>query len=267
MKGSFLLVFTDRDLLTECLLPMLPLYDVFSLFQTHTCFHRAYKRKYNETRSTFHMFNLRIERALTQFYGEENMRILMGHMFNGTLRLTGGFLLSIINAENVFQCEDVDFVCTVGKIRDAHRTEHVRNISCTLKKAIHVSTPLNFYESVFAVDTVILNCKKLQIVSIRTKLEKYLDEFDFSFCANCYGKGKLVITSPEAVKKKSSEIHLQLKYGKYYIRNDTHKVLVNGRNRIFKYRNRGYIIIIKQKEMNQYDAVYRNFWNNFWIDV
>ena len=209
-------VFFDRDLLTEYLLPLLPLYDVFSLFESHPGFHRAYKRKYNESRSTFHMFNLRIQRALTQFYGEENMQILMNHMSTGTLRLTGGFLLAIINAENIFQCEDVDFVCKVVKIRrDAERTERVRDIARTLKKAIHIRTPLNFYESVFAVDTLNVNGKKLQIVLIRTKLDTYLNEFDFSFCANCYGKGKLVITSPEAVKNKSSTVHLQLKYGKY----------------------------------------------------
>lgn len=260
-------VFFDRDLLTEYLLPLLPLYDVFSLFETHPGFHRAYKRKYGESSSTFHMFNLRIQRALTQFYGEENMQILMNHMSTGTLGLTGGFLLAIINAENTFQCEDVDFVCKVGKIRDAYRSEHVRDVVCMLKKASHVSTPLNFYESVFAVDTVILNGKKLQIVSIRTKLKTYLDEFDFSFCANCYVKGKLVITSPEAVKNKSSEIDLRLKYGKYYIVDDTHKVLENGRNRIFKYRNRGYIITIKNERVTEFHSSYNNFWNKFWEDV
>lgn len=260
-------VFTNRDLLTECLLPLLSLYDVFSLFQSNTGFHSTYKRKYPTDSCTFHMFNMRIEKALEKFYGEENMRILMNLMFNGTLRLTGGFLLAIINAENIFRCEDADFVCKVGKIRDAYREEHVRNIVRTLKKARHVSTPLNFYESVFAVDTVVLNSKKLQIVSIRTGLKRYLDEFDFSFCANCYGNGILLITSPEAVKNKTSHVYLKRKYGKFIIRTDANKILENGRNRIFKYRDKGYIIICHEKKISSKNIEYSRFWNKFWKDV
>lgn len=259
-------VFFDRDLLTEYLLPLLPLYDVFSLFETHPGFHRAYKRKYNEPSSTFHMFNLRIQRALTQFYGEENMRILMTLMTDGSLRLTGGLLLAIINAENIFDCEDADFVCDVGRIRDGERSKYVGQICRSLKSANYVETPLNFYQNVFSVDTLNVNGKKLQIVSIRTKLGKYLDEFDFSFCANCYGTGKLLISSKESIVKKISDVYLAQKYGTYYIRNQ--RILDNGKKRILKYRKKGYFINIKDRRLPITHTKFTILtWDKFWYDV
>ena len=95
-------------------------------------------------------------------------------------------------------------------------------------------------------------------------MKRYLDEFDFSFCANCYGNGKLLITSPEAVKNKTSHVYLKVKYGRYLTNVGTHKVMENGRNRIFKYRNKGYIIVVLQKEITE---IYPYIWNNFWKDV
>ena len=278
-------VFFSRDLLPECILPHLSIFEVIALFQSNTAFIKAYKRKFlldKENSASHHMFVHRVQKALTMFYGEENMQALCALMDQGHVYLTGGFLLAIIQGENVLQCEDADFVTIVpdGYVSLRWRKRwNMEDILRPLKMCAAIrDDTARVYAGAFSVDTFTVNKRKMQVISLTKDIfgstmdrndifDQYFEQFDFSFCANYYGRNRLVVTNGKAVREKHCDVWLWEKYGndvrlpqeKFNVR------MESAWQRICKYRTRGYFIRVRDTQCKGPES-WRIKWSHFWRD-
>lgn len=289
-------VFFDRDILTGCLLPLLSLFEVVTLFFTSIQFKATYKRTFHlpaEESATLHMFNMRIFKGLSLFYGEKDAHIMMEHIKCGNLILTGGFLLAIIHGENVRVCEDVDVISIVYNydrknynrknyedLTDKRTMDIMNSFSSTIKLAPH--EPNSYTNLKFFVETLefVLQQSKLQLLfmpdahSPDLDLRAYIREFDYDFCKNMFSENRLVVMKLLDVLDKSCRVSLVKCYSGFInvAAEDLNLRLDKVWKRINKYRARGYFLELHDKyiltatEGPENDELNLNVakWNEFW---
>ena len=284
-------VFFNRDILTGCLLPLLSLYDVATLFFTSIQFKATYKRTFHltaEESATLHMFNMRIFKGLSFFYGEKDAQIMMEHIKCGNLILTGGFLLAIINGENVRVCEDVDVISIVynynrknySELTDKRTMDIMNSFSSKIKLAPY--EPNSYTNLNFVVETLefVLQQSKLQLLfmpdahSPDLALQAHIQKFDYDFCKNMFSKNRLVVMKLLNVLDKSCRVSLVKCYSIFMnvAAFDINLHLDKVWKRINKYRSRGYFLELHDKYILTATEGPRNDvwnlnvadWNEFW---
>jgi hypothetical protein len=281
-------VLFNRDLLVDCILPRLNLFDVFNVFKTCKGIRETYARKCNipkevTTSLSLHLFQQRLFKGLICFYGKQNAHEIMCMLGEGLVFLTGGFLLALINAEDYTACADVDLVtvlsCVYEKPKRTRQMCRERSAQIISMLGQAVKIPGNawdsvFYEDGFAVDTYSVNAKKLQIIHLREAdfytdatacVSHYCRWFDFQFCANFFAKNKLVCMFPDAVKHRSTKLETRI-IPKMRFPNlpDQEELLMLNRawERITKYRAKGYHV--DMSDLLNLDGPAVVTWNAFW---
>ena len=226
-------VFYNRDLLTGCILKHLSLFDIFSLFLTSKQIKATYVRMHplgNDESATLHLFYKRMHDALTLFYSNNEAATRLIHLVkNGSLYLTGGFLLALINADDITQCEDVDFAFILSK-DDTSRVVTFNYGNAVNRQAcfffnyafqqgtqnMMVTNDLSslcFYQSCIACrEFETTNKKFIQFICLDLNLQRdtkelllasYCRDFDLKFCANYFSNNKLICFFSKHVREKS----------------------------------------------------------------
>lgn len=288
-------VFFNRDILSGCILPQLTLFEVFNLFRTCKGICQTYKRCFNGDLKTqcptLHLFNQRIYKGLTFFYGAANAANIMQKLEAGIVFLTGGFLLAAINAEPMHLCQDVDLIVFVHADAENHnydlfkrqRTRTLQEeIVCGLENIVGSNDDHaeQFYENGYAVDTFLVNKKKLQFILLHHVLEgnpqqhksveSHCNQFDFQFCSNYFSNNRLVCCFANSVKEKSSGVTLNrvLKYGYHLTNEETIQCFNRIWERVQKYRAKGYHVDLSSSVNASLLKRYalRALWDAFWKD-
>ena len=286
-------VFFNRDLLSDCLLPRLSIFNVFSVFQTCKGIREAYARQYSIPKEaclgvslSLHLFKHRLFKGLVCFYGEKNAREILGMLEKGLVYLTGGFLLAAINGENIKSCGDVDLATVIPCFREKPKVtrrlcrERSAEIISMLSYAVKIrGNPWDgiFYEDGFAVDSYSVLEKKLQIIHLKdaefypddsARVAHYCRWFDFQFCANFFANNKLVCMFPLAVKEKTTKIEPRDKPSQRFshLTGQEEMLLLNRMwERIAKYRAKGYDIDLTAIYPMVGEPPERvAIWNDFW---
>ncbi|MBX9637218.1 MAG: hypothetical protein K2Q45_06675 [Nitrosomonas sp.] len=292
MESAWLLnFFLHRDLLTSKLIPLLSIFDVFSLFISSKDVWLRYKNIFDmkkEDSASKHVFDMRLRASLEMFFAREEVNILLVHLRLGTFRLTGGFLLAVMNGENVNDCCDVDFVCVLQSVSlrypqsfYKYLEEEIleglrRDLNQRLPKTDANNYELGIHSKLFRVSTCELRSnpnKKIQIITLiendGTNADYFFRHFDFKFCSNSYSKGKLVFYHPMNVKERQCIIYLYKQYGGIFYNDQVTpetleaEVLVKKWDRICKYRKRGYHITLRERFVED-SLPHNELWNRFW---
>lgn len=288
-------VLFNRDILSDCLLPCLSIFDVFSVFQTCKGIREAYARQYSIPREacisislSLHVFKQRLWKGLSHFYGEKNALRLSNMLDKGIIYLTGGFLLALISGENINTCSDVDFATVLScyyKQSPKKRREMCKERSAGIVSMLSQASKIHnyesdnqFYKDGFAVDSYSVHGKKLQIIHLQDlsrpkvldamRVESYCRWFDFHFCANFFAEDKLVCCFTENVKDRYSNIlSRELPWSRFRnMSNEEEMVILNRMmERINKYRAKGYCIDLSELTMQREPHDEKTqIWNQFW---
>lgn len=282
MEKCLRLFFSNRDLIAHCLVPYLSIFDCISLLSTASFIWNAYKRAFSLTSfdsATKHAFDWRLTQSLAQFFGNANAAIFMEHLQCGNLALTGGFLLAVLNGENVQICKDVDFVMILNRSSDKIMESNFNTLQHSFdNKIVHTTNrPGTDYGKCFSVDSYTFEAfakRRFQLISIIKKshgraLQEYCADFDLKFCSNYYVQNKLVIMYGEHARQKTCNLCLFKFFGTWRERMPP-QVLVSRLfpkywKRICKYRRRGYIITLADQHINP-TLKNADVWNIFWAD-
>lgn len=154
-------------------------------------------------------------------------------MDDGRLFLTGGFLLAILNAEDVSVCSDVDFIFVSpgGRIQAA---DFLNGLNFTSLKTKEPDSDSSFFYKCVVVNSYMVEGKRMELLSVieEEHVDSCCDDFDFGFCKNWFAGRKLLCFDSLCVKKKSTRVWLR------------HKQSLSDRLnfRMSKYIDRGYSI-------------------------
>lgn len=144
--------------------------------------------------------------------------------------LSGGFLLAILNGDNLNDCRDLDFYLSTGvPIRVVELKSSVdRDYSCDR----HIVSVRN-----------VVSEKGYPIQFVRFVDEPPFDYFDFDFCKNTYSGGHLIIRNVQSVYTKRCVVNIDQSYiVDKEICDINHNYVIKCQDRIEKYRARGYSI-------------------------
>ena len=167
---------------------------------------------------------------------------------DGKITLTGGFLLAVLNGKDTSVCQDIDFlgVCPYGEDSVITREPYgsltglIENVS-------------NYF----------MNGKNLQFIRFLARVVDPISTYDFEFCKNSLGGGKLRVLNVSSILKETCFYEINLPYYKSYFEhmhdNDVKNVAGRVYSRLCKYVNRGYEVCIRQT--NTKSVVWNSFWS------
>ena len=209
---------------------------------------------------------------------------------DGSVYLTGGFLLAAINADSLHMCQDVDLMVVMHVNHGVFDHDEFKQERRALKTQImcgleHVVASNDvdaeqFYENGYAVDTLLLNGKKLQFIFLSYEIDEEKSEsqqenvvaihccrFDFQFCSNYFANNKLVCYFPQTVKEKSSCIKISRAIRQHHLTEEQmtaflHRIWL----RVQKYRAKGYHANVASLIGAPVKNILRAQWDAFWKD-
>ena len=168
---------------------------------------------------------------------------------DGKIMLTGGFLLAVLNGKDTSVCQDIDFL---GICPYAEDSVIVREPYGSLTGLIE------------NVSDRVMNGKKLQFIQFLASVIDPISTYDFEFCRNRLGGGKLRVLNVSSILEETCFYDINLEYYKSYFEHMHANDLANVAGRIYlrlcKYVRRGYEVCIRQTNTKS------TVWNSFWSD-
>jgi hypothetical protein len=164
----------------------------------------------------------------------------------GTLMLTGGYLLNVLNGWNGVGTQDLD-ICVVEAVVNWNalvaqwipREEHYGHGDYDGVTVIKYRLP---YPDDRELDLIVFDSARL--------MRQYLHKFDLSFCANSLSGDRLVICDLEAVIKRKAQLwtsfYLHGRLASALTMEALRTIYEKADRRVAKYRLRGYTICVKQ---------------------
>ncbi|MBX9637216.1 MAG: hypothetical protein K2Q45_06665 [Nitrosomonas sp.] len=288
-------VFCNRDLLTYKLLPLLSVLDLNALFLSFKFVLHRYKDIFKlepQESASHHAFKLRLRKGLETFFSPEDANILMIQLRLGVIILTGGFLLAILNGENVEVCGDIDFLLVFDSKKYYRLWQPMRHLvdeklkqlkndfNGRMKPVVRENTAVDYGNRNIAFVhnfTLPQSKKEVQFISIEEKLgdrfpvAQFAKSFDLVFCSNVYANDRLQIFFPTAVQEKSLSLNLFHRYQEHFYETRDNilqqQILERIWSRICKYRKRGYHIALNERIIDvKGQGDYAIVWNKFWAD-
>jgi hypothetical protein len=179
----------------------------------------------------------------------------------GTIMLTGGFLLNILNGDPIFSyTQDLD-ICVVDWVL----------AESTLVTA-WIPREVEYGQGGYDGFTVVkyrlpVDEREVDLIIFEdhAQMRGYLHQFDLSFCANSLSANRLVICDLSAVVERKTQLwtsfYLQNRLASAMDMDALRNVYEHARDRVAKYRLRGYEISVKQdhervQEVLNYDPTY-----------
>jgi hypothetical protein len=166
---------------------------------------------------------------------------------DGKITLTGGFLLAVLNGEYTSVCQDIDFL----------------GISPYGTDSLISREPYGSLTGLIEnVSDLFMNGKKLQFIQFLARVIDPISTYDFEFCKNSLGGGKLRVLHVSSILEKTCFYDINREYYKSYFDRLHANVLENAAVRVYlrlcKYVTRGYEVCIRQTNTKS------TVWNDFW---
>lgn len=221
-----------------------------------------------------------VDMYLRRYVGEKATSYFEYLLCNGHFYLSGGFMLAVLRGDSVNTDQDLDFYTTELPVDD----EECGMVSLAAVDILqdaeiitgcHAHGVPQEYDNIYDIQVFghieLESLRHIQFISTKDVRET-VSCFDFIFCRNIYGNGKLYVEDPDTISLQKCAAIISDKIHKNYQTLNQDMYAQRYMNRIEKYQQRGFQIdlILQDNKIEQgwpLRAPESSLWEDEWAAV